>query len=58
MEGRNHTRKEMRVPLLFSNGEPVLFAAAGISVGTVSRPEGRQKPGRILISGRKTLRMK
>lgn len=34
----------MRVLLLFSNGEPVLCAAAGISVGTASHPEGRQRP--------------
>ena len=34
--GRIPSRKEMRMLLFFSDGEPVLLAAAGTSAGTVS----------------------
>ena len=52
----------MRMLLFFSDGEPVLLAAAGTSAGTVSYwavgagvgGVGIQKAGRILISGGKS----
>lgn len=48
LQGRNPSREEMRVFMLFSDGEPVLVAAAGISIGTASYPggqaEARQNP--------------